>query len=389
MKSTMKSITVPNEEIGNVSYYLKGKGVDLSRTKKHGQENVKHIMIPRDGFFSLRDHALPESLDFLYIDDIHDSKFYPVLLKEMLISCKVGGFLILEVKKHGVISFHQLRKDAQCFFQEKAALRKEDQKERILVFQKIKQLLEPGDSMKRWTFGIISNGKKNDQIKQQIARIHDLKVPEYEILICGKFEETKDTKVKYLFFEAYDRGWITAQKNVILEHARYENIVMMHDRILPSRDFYHGLKKYGNYFEVLSCKITDAQGMRCGDWMTLGNEMWSVPRIGLLEYHDWDRYGWIDGALAIMKKSTWKKAQWDESLFWNQKEDIKLASDWLEKGIVARFNPFSSCTTFTWRHGVLPPYLFEEKKLGKRNMPLRKKYLESAKFYIKKMLGRQ
>ena len=389
MKSTTKSITMPNEDIGNDSYYLKGAGVDLSREQHLHLENARHLSLPRDGLFSLRDHAKPESLEFLYIDDLHDSKFYPIVLKEMIAYCKVNGFLVLDAKRPGVISFNALKEEAIRFFQEKAALRKEDEKEKILVFQKIKQILEPGDSMKRWTFGIISNGKKNDQIKQQIAKIHELKVPEYEILICGKFEETKDKKVKYLFFEAYDKGWITAQKNLILEHAKYENIVMMHDRILPQSDFYEGLKKYGNYFEVLSCKITDAQRMRCGDWMTFGNEMRSVPRIGLLEYHDWDKHGWIDGALAIMKKSTWKKAQWDESLFWNQKEDIKLAGDWLEKGIVARFNPFSSCTTFTWRHGTLPPYLFDEKRLGKRNTPLRQKYLESAKFYIKKMLGRK
>ncbi len=391
LKKNMELVTIniSPDHVGKNNIYFQGSGIDLSKEKKLAPENAKHINLPRDQFFSLRDHCKPESQDFIYISDILETKFYPLILKEMLISCKREGFLIVEAKNSAVISFPEFVKEAKLLMQDKAGLRKEDHHEKVLVFQKTKSLLEQGDSISKFTFGIISNGKRNEQIDQQIEAIKQFKIPEYEIIVCGLYKETKDKKINYIFFDAYDKGWITAQKNLILENAKYENVVVMHDRILPQKDFYQGLKKYGNYFEILSCKITNQQGERCGDWITHGNPLDKPPRIGLLEYKDWDKDIWLDGAFYIMKKSVWRQVQWNEALFWNQAEDMKLAQGWKEKGFIPRYNPFSSCLTLSWRHGQFPKYQFDEKKLGKRDVAFIPSTKEKAKFYIKKALGKK
>ena len=145
------------------------------------------------------------------------------------------------------------------------------------------------------------------------------------------------------------------------------------------------MKKYGNFFEVLSCKVHNDAGERCGDWITYGNKFGRFGRIGLLGYKDWDKNGYIDGALYILKKSVWRKVKWDETLFWNQGEDAKLSSDWHKNGIVTRFNPFSSCLTLSWRHGVLPLYEFNNQKLSK--YPGKYNLIGRIKFYIKKILN--
>ncbi|MFQ5531487.1 MAG: hypothetical protein ACE5ES_02625 [Candidatus Nanoarchaeia archaeon] len=383
----MRKIDINEKQIGKIDVYLKGQGFDLSENKRINVKNCKHISIERDGLFSLRDHAKPESLDFLYINDIHKTKFYPILIKEMLIYCKIGGFIVLDLKKRGIIDFCEFIKSIKKLVGAKTAIRKENFKERVFVFQKTQGFLEKEDSITRWSFGIISGGNKIDQIDKQIEIIKNLKIPSYEIIICGKYKETKDNKINYIEFDDFGTGWITGKKNVIAENAKYENMVIMHDRIMPNKDFYEGMKKYGNYFEVLSCKVLNDKKERCGDWMTYGNPFNKVSRIGDLDYRDWDKYIWIDGALFIMKKAVWRQVQFDENLFWNQGEDRKMAEDWKDKGIIPRFNPFSSCFTTSWRHGKLPFYKINVKKLGKREISLLHQIKQDVKFYIKSILG--
>ncbi len=366
--------------------YLKGKGVDLSQTRILQEKNTIHAPIKRNGLFSLREIAEPETLDFTFIEDIAETKFYPIILKEMLIYTKVNGFIIIKLKENKQLFFNKLVKEATNLFQEKAALRKEDKKNKILVFQKTNPLLKKEDSINNWTFGIITNGKKTDWIEEQINAIRKLNIPKYEIIICGKYKEIKEKDINYIFFKKFDTGWITGQKNKILEEAKYENVVVMHDRIVPSKDFYNGMKKYGNFFEVLSCKILNDEGKRCGDWITHGSKFKKAPRLGLLDYEDWDENGWIDGGLYILKKSVWKKAQWDEALFWNQGEDLKLMQDWKKRGIIQRFNNFSSCKTLSWRHGEFPLYEFNERKLGKRHYPKIKEWYDISIHNGKKLI---
>ncbi len=124
------------------------------------------------------------------------------------------------------------------------------------------------------------------------------------------------------------------------------------------------MKKYGNYFDVLSCIIQDEQGKRAGDWITYGNTWNALPRFGLLDYKDWDKHGYIDGGFYILKKEAWRKVQWDSSLSWNQGEDIKLSKEWYNTGIVARFNTISKCITRVWRHGDWSLYSFNSRELG-------------------------
>ena len=122
--------------------------------------NLTNLQIPRDALFSLREKAKPESLDFIQVDDIGITKFYPIILKEALIYCKVNGFIIIKLANQKLISFNTLLKQATNLFQEKASLRKQDRKNRILVFQKTKDFLQKKDSINKWSFGIITNGEK-------------------------------------------------------------------------------------------------------------------------------------------------------------------------------------------------------------------------------------
>lgn len=364
--------------------YIKGEGADLSKNRII--DSGKHCPALPDNLYSLKKEFEPESLDFIFMEDIDETKFHRILLKEMITTCKVGGNIIIR-KRDGLLSFDKLVEEASLCIGKKAEMTCSDKKEGLIVMKKVRKILKDGDSMDKWTFGIITGGKKNDWVEMQIKSIRMQKIPYYEIIVCGTYYDRNEEDFKYIpFNEKDEKGWITRKKNLICGAARYENIVVLHDRIVLDEDWYKCMIKYGNYFEVLSCKVHNDKEERCGDWITYGNQIGSFPKIGMLEYKDWDRYGYLDGALYIMKKSAWETAKWDENLFWNEGEDIKLSNEWHKNGVVIRLNPHCSCLTLNWRHGALPLYIFDSKESRYPRVAY-KMLIPMAKFYIKKVIG--
>lgn len=343
--------------------FLRGKGVDISQQRQ--VNGAVHAPKEVNNFFTIRDVVKPESVPFVYCGDVDATKFYRIVMKEMLIACKKGGYLIAKTSDHGVLNFNTLLEEVKACVAGKATVVAEDREQGVVVAEKTKPFLTRKDTIQRWTFGIITNGKRNEWVERQIASIRALNIPECEIVVCGTYFDREEEGFRYVPFNEQDeKGWITKKKNLICEAARFENVVVVHDRILFNANWYEGMKKYGNYFEALSCKILDTEGKRRGDWVTAGAAYKKFPKVGMLEYHDWDRYGYVEGALYILKKSVWEKGKWNEALFWNQAEDIELGSRWHMLGVVARFNPYASCTTLSWRHRDYPLYAFHPRRLS-------------------------
>ena len=122
--------------------------------------------------------------------------------------------------------------------------------------------------------------------------------------------------------------------------------------------------------------------------MTHGSHWDKIMNLGLLEYKDWDKYGYIGGSFYILKKFVWEKAKWDESLVWNQAEDIKLSKDFYEKGIVSRFNPFSKVTMLLWRFDPLKTFEFDKHKLGRIDLTFSDKWWHLKQWIKRYILGK-
>ena len=210
-----------------------------------------------------------------------------------------------------------------------------------------------GDSMDRWTFGIITNGKRLDWMDQIIGSIRQQNIPNYEILVCGSYYDRKEKDFTYIpFNQRDDKGWITRKKNILVEKARHENICIIHDRIVFDKDWFAGMKKWGDCFESMSC-VQTFEGKRAGDWVmfdpkSLNFEKKQIYYTAELDYRDWVKNGYIAGMFYIGKKSLFRN-QWNETLHWNESEDIDLSRKFLAKGILDRFNPYANVETLAWR----------------------------------------
>jgi len=370
----------------DLTIYTYGKGLDVSKDKSLPLMSrlSKHIYIEPSNLYNLRGFAEFESLDFIYSKNlINNTKFYRVLLQEWFNYCNVGGYIIIEFTQNRLLGQIGLLKEIKIIFSKKARIIEDyyDKDDAVIVIKKISPALVCKDKIDKWSFGIITGGKRDDWVDMEIESIKRLKIPHYEIIVCGGYKKRKG--IVHIPFG--DNEGIGLGKNKICKRAKYENIAISHDKFIYDPYWFQGMKRYGNYFQVLGCIIHDSFGNRAGDWITYGNSWYSLPRIGLLEYDDWDKHIYLDGGFYIIKRSVWEIVKWNEKIVWGQAEDIALSREWYPNGIIPRFNPFSSLITLKWNHGRLREYLFNSLRLGK----LKSGSVGLFIYYIKQIIKKQ
>ncbi|MBS3132992.1 glycosyltransferase family 2 protein [Candidatus Woesearchaeota archaeon] len=354
--------------------FAKGNGVDAS--EKPVFPGIPHYYKTLDSLYSLKERFPAESLDFVFSEGlVNATKYYKILLKEWFLLLRVSGCLIIRFRPNNLLSLEKLEKEVKLLFKEKGRLVGCDKGKAVTcVIQKTASVLVPGDSIGKWTFGIITNGKRKEEMESLIASIRKQGIPNYEIIVCGTYWDRNEPFFRYIpFSEHDDRGWITRKKNIICENAKYENIMVVHDRLSLDDGWFEGMKRYGNNFEVLSCvQLTDGAKMRAADWVTsCCSKMPGI--IALLDYRDWDSWIYPNGGLIMLKKSVWAQVKWDEALFWNDCEDVELGHRFTAAGFVFRFNPHASCSTVHWRHGKIPFVKFNRRKFGGLQAPFRER----------------
>lgn len=179
----------------------------------------------------------------------------------------------------------------------------------------------------QWTFGIITVYEDVDRLQNILTSIRNLQIPEYEILLVGGNSSPAITGldvVKIDFDESVKEKWITRKKNVLVQHARYNNVVLMHDYHVFDNNWYNGFKEFGLDWDICSCPqylITGARNPM--DW-----SLWDKPNHGRawsVQYDDWTQtqYMYISGGFFIVKKHVILEEPLDETRGWNEEEDVE------------------------------------------------------------------
>ncbi|MDO8658540.1 MAG: hypothetical protein Q7K55_07390 [Candidatus Levybacteria bacterium] len=357
------------------------------RIGKEAAGQINNLYHP-SGEYDLERFDAVEILDCI---NVENRRFLPVLLKEAFSVLKKDGLMLIEYSSKLEFSPDELEKTFWWLFQRKYEIveHKFKQGKHLLTIKKTESTVKENDDISHWTFGMVTNGERRDFIKKSIDSIRALNIPSYEIIICGNYPFKIEKDIRYIpFSDRDDRGWITRKKNIIAENAKYNNVCIFHDRIVFDKNWYMGMKKYGNNFEVLSCPQILSTGERVGDWVYSG--LYGSPgfayTIKELDYKDWDKGVYIGGQLIIIKKNVWSEVCLNETLYWKEAEDIEYAQRLVEKGFIPRFNPYSICHSLSWNFGKLPRREFT--KSGKetlawklKNVPLRR-FIRSSFFVM-------
>lgn len=306
----------------------------------------------------------PFASQYLYyscvsVDDFDvRSKFSPVFLKEIGYGIKVGGEIKFNLKRYNQKNVRSLIKLLDIYLPNFSLVNTNqifnNEAINCVIVKKQTVELECGDNIDSWSFGIISNGKRPEFIFQLIDSIIKQNINRCEVILCGSLdkeheEEIKKKNIKFTYYkmDKFDSlGWITRKKNIIMENAKYSNVVILHDRFVLHESWHASMKEYGNTFEVLACRNENKEGRRITDWVYMKNVFSKTKNFAvehdllrpyLLDRKDWSSSSMIAGGVTILKKRIWQTVKWDERRFWVEQEDTLLSNLQQLKGIVPRY----------------------------------------------------
>lgn len=225
---------------------------------------------------------------------------------------------------------------------------------------------------RKWTFAILTSGKKKGNVELFIRSIRKKEKDKSQIIISGSHESDFDKyDVEYMDLSPFrdeEYAEISRKKNALAQMAAEENILIAHDRFVLNPDFFEGFEKYGYDFDYLTIRQFYESGKEYPAYCCAEREglIWSKP----YHIHNLNQlYStmYLNGGLLIFKTKILRKIGFNSLLMWNQMEDVELCKEFMERGIVPRFNFMSSAKTV----GVDEDYTdtFIDYKMDIRIMP--------------------
>ena len=221
-----------------------------------------------------------------------------------------------------------------------------------------------------------------DRMRCMVESIRKQNIPEYEIIIVGGPAVTtgrhtfslhnRDDIVHVPFDEETgiegkgkqwcdenqikQGGWITKKKNLITQHAKYENIVYFHDYHVFMPGWYDGYVKFGNDWDVCMNVIEDIWGNRFRDWISWDQP--GYPKRSLMDYDNTEaaKHSYISGSYWVAKKNFMEENPLDENLVYGDAEDLEWSLRVRDKANY-RMNQHS-----TVRH-IRPKYTGDEPRI--------------------------
>ena len=190
------------------------------------------------------------------------------------------------------------------------------------------------------TFGIITKDNE-DYTHKLIQSIHNLEIPEYEIIVVGG----RELDEKWIYFDEDECiDCITLKKNIITENAKYDIIVYLHDYFIFTKKWYKEFIKFGNDWDIQLNPILRPDKQRYLDWM-----QGYMSEDYIFKYKDydevWDSESYISGAYFIAKKWVMQLCSFDETLKWRQGDDIEWSKLLHKNNIKIKFNKNSIIKT--------------------------------------------
>ena len=211
-----------------------------------------------------------------------------------------------------------------------------------------------------FTFGIITNGSNDNFINIIIDSIEQNNIPNYEIIIVGNSNVNRENTTILFFDESIKKAWITRKKNIIVENAKYENLVLLHDYVRFNSDWYDGFLKYGNDFDWCITRILTVDGSRFRDYTLFPYKVdylnidYSCADINSYFYNNCllpydfinnakvNKYMYISGTYFVIKRNIALKHKLDENLLHDRGEDVEYSKRLNDNNIIIKCNQYSS-----------------------------------------------
>ncbi|WP_017694165.1 hypothetical protein [Enterobacter hormaechei] len=246
----------------------------------------------------------------------------------------------------------------------------------VIRFTKVASLPAEADrGLGEWSFCIPTGNGDPTALNLCVARILELALPVYEIILCGLpaagFRYWSQVRIVGEDIAASPLH-ITRKKNLLARTARYPNLCILHDRVLLPRNFYTAVQRFGDDFpltgfqsfwfagtgQTLPLRYSDfgvATQLPAPEWPATRpsrEEITCLADLPLYAQHparsDFSR-DYLTGSLYLCKRSVWAHIPQNEALFWQDYEDLEQAFSAAQAGIPSRINPYTLTQSLSYR----------------------------------------
>ncbi|MDP9503636.1 hypothetical protein Q7O60_11590 [Pseudomonas protegens] len=283
----------------------------------------------------------------------------------------------------------------------RAGLRPVERSATKVTYEKVAKLPAEGDDdLDSWTFGIPVGPEDATVLNAVVKRILEIDIPNKEIILCG----TPGQNFAYFDQVRIVGEDITAppvqickKKNRLAIEAKYNNLVILHDRVFLPKHFGEMVRRFGPRYPLMTLQSmffdnrVSLYPRRYSDYAMTMSEVahglqglhrtsGAAASIAPSIFTEIERTGFCfaspmrfnkdasypTGSMYICRKEVWNAYPLDEALFWVEFEDIEQGLRAGKAGVPNRVNPFGITQSITSRAllGTRSPVELTNGKLG-------------------------
>lgn len=231
-----------------------------------------------------------------------------------------------------------------------------------------------------WTFAVMTLGNKEKEVEKFCSSIRDIDNKfKHQILILGprspKYEKYKVdyiADIEKFNNDKYSR--ICDKKNLIIENAKNQNLLICHDRYYLDKNFLEGFDKYGYDFDFLSVDtIYEDKEIWFPHFVKMSNFVhefeWNKERY-LFRNTDYTKNNsfdnvFINGGLMIFKRDVVKDIRFNNCMFHHQIEDVEISKEFAKHHLPPKVNMYSRViTTKPIHHRIGHDHSYQEQYIS-------------------------
>lgn len=189
------------------------------------------------------------------------------------------------------------------------------------------------------SFGIPTNFSNKPFLTNLILSIRNQQIPDYEILLIGPEQSIEyqkclceyHTDIRFIPFDETQRPlWITKKKNILAQEAKYDRLILLHDYLTLSDDWYLNLRRFESVFgwSVLAFPQQRLDGGRFWyDWSGFDGPRAKDQRL-FFPYLDWSQNHqvYISGNIFAVNKNLLLEHPLNEDLAHLDEEDLEWSN---------------------------------------------------------------
>jgi len=190
-----------------------------------------------------------------------------------------------------------------------------------------------------FSFGIITNGKRNEKLSKLVASIRAQKLDPHstEILLAGCVGETMDLADirRFPMVQEAEQGRLGAMRNVLAGEAHFNKFVCLDDDFLLHPRWAEAVSEVQDDFDIATGIILNPDLSRYCDWVNI-IENYTFLRA----YHEtFDKCQYVTGGYGIYKDFLFAEHSWNDKLGFYEGEDVSFSKRLFDAGYQLKFIP--------------------------------------------------